>query len=202
MDHARRGRASRETRPAGRRRPTAQTVNRGRIGDRPSRRNETLKATPAEYATRLGGRGRLGAPGPVPRARPVSCSHLPIQEIRSRSSYRSPSLLTLRASLVSRSPDTSPLADSSSPRLIYTPSTRNGIAQRESRGWRRRAPGSRPRLARRSPGTLLAAALGGGGAPYGRSARLTATRIGAQHALPWDECPETHTHTTPGTTPG
>jgi hypothetical protein len=61
-------------------------------------------------------------------------------------------------------------------------------------GWRRRAPGSRPRLARRSPGTLLAAALGGGGAPYGRSARLTATRIGAQHALPWDECPDTDTH--------
>jgi len=30
-------------------------------------------------------------------------------------------------------------------------------------GWRRRAPGSRPRLARRSPGTLLAAALGGRG---------------------------------------
>jgi len=98
----------------------------------------------------------------------VSCSHLPIQEIRSRSSYRSPSLLTLRASLVSRSPDSSPLTDSSSPRLIYTPSTRNGIAERESRGLE--AP--RARLAP-SPRAAVSRDAAGGGA-WGAGARLTA----------------------------
>ena len=161
-------------RPAGRRRPTAQTVNRGRIGDRPSRRNETLKATPAEYATRLGGRGR-----PSTRTSPAHVSSgrrtirpYSIEERSDRSSsligLHLRSLLTLRASLVSRSPDTSPLADSSSPRLIYTPSTRNGITQRESRGLE--AP--RARLAP-SPRAAVSRDAAGGGA-WGAGARLTA----------------------------
>jgi len=64
-------------------------------------------------------------------------------------------------------------------------------------GWRRRALGSRPRLARRSPGTLLAAALGGRGRasrqvrpPHSNTDRgATRTPVGRS-----DGCPDTHTH--------
>jgi hypothetical protein len=153
------------------------------------------RTTPAEYATRLGGRGR-----PSTRTRSPAHSHSLLRRSSSVISI-GPSVSfgpLIRASLVSRSPDTSPLADYSSPRLIYTPSTRHGIAHRESRGLE--AP--RPRLAP-SPRAAVSRDAGGGGA-WGAGARLTAgppaaqQQIGAQHALPWDGCPDTHTHTTPG----